>query len=362
MSILTLQSDDPDDPEIARLKLAGMDIASEIAQTRALLIRAEYRDEIAGDRPPGCWCLGIGGGGPVPSNYHPGPCLRGSGGTCWCHASANPPHTRSALTTRPSTILWINGGLYFERWCSCDEAIRLQEEQRNHNQRELAARANEAQARLDQARALAIKDSGLTDKQRAYRLGDWENTKYNPHTIANADTFIKAGEVHGCPGLYLSGEPRIGKTALAACIVKAWINACSEMDDHRDGHSLELAPRGRAVFIDVPSFLRRIRSSFNADPPNTEQITACAYQPGLLVLDDFGAEYQTPWVRATLFEIVNYRCQRRLPTVFTSNYSLETLALRLAVDSESTEVGRLTGRICELAALVPVDGEDLSAP
>jgi len=48
----------------------------------------------------------------------------------------------------------------------------------------------------------------------------------------------------------------------------------------------------------------------------------------VLVLDDIGAEPPTDWRRDELATLIEERYQRRLPTIYTSNYDLVGLRLR----------------------------------
>lgn len=46
----------------------------------------------------------------------------------------------------------------------------------------------------------------------------------------------------------------------------------------------------------------------------------------MLVLDDLGKERQTEWTHSILYDIVNYRYEHLLPTIFTSNLQVTDLA------------------------------------
>jgi DNA replication protein DnaC len=59
-----------------------------------------------------------------------------------------------------------------------------------------------------------------------------------------------------------------------------------------------------------------------------------------LVLDDLGAEKVTDWVDETLFKIINYRYQREMPSVLTSNEGVNRLP------------GRVASRVKEMAETV----------
>ena len=51
----------------------------------------------------------------------------------------------------------------------------------------------------------------------------------------------------------------------------------------------------------------------------------------LLILDDIGAEYNTPWTRdEVLGSILQYRVSEHLPVIYTSNLNLDELEEHLA--------------------------------
>jgi DNA replication protein DnaC len=50
----------------------------------------------------------------------------------------------------------------------------------------------------------------------------------------------------------------------------------------------------------------------------------------MLILDDFGTQNATPWAVEKLYQLLNYRYNRRLPTVITTNQSLGEMDPRLA--------------------------------
>lgn len=354
-----LLADDPDDQEAAEIARRLPDATAELNRLERLLADCAERDTVQATRPAECWCLGVGGGGPVPANYHAGE--HRTDGHCWCDTSSKPPSAYPPTETRQSRVLILGGLLWFERWCGCTEALRLQEERRNWQQRQTAIEANELKARLEYARTDALRSAGLTDKLRAYTFAEWPNLEPNLEVVDMLADFVAARiSWQGKPGLYLHGPAGRGKTSCSAVVVMDWINAATALDESHDGYRNVLDPASAATFIDVQTFLRQIKESFNASPPNTAEVTYPAYRPGLVVLDDFGAEYQTPWVRATLLEVINYRCQRRLPTVFTSNYPLDDLAGRLTLGgAEDVEASRLVGRIREMATAVEIHGDNL---
>lgn len=70
----------------------------------------------------------------------------------------------------------------------------------------------------------------------------------------------------------------------------------------------------------------------------------------LLVLDDIGAEKPTDFVTETLYRIINMRYIHKIPTIFTSNYTLSELAERIGDRSAS--------RIAEMCDFIKLTGDD----
>lgn len=105
------------------------------------------------------------------------------------------------------------------------------------------------------------------------------------------------------------GNTGTGKTHLAAAISNHVID-----DKHHP-----------VMFGTYIEYLDRIRSEFC---DNTEHAKYEMKSLPLLVIDDLGKEKQTAWSDQTLFEIINYRYEHRLPVLITTNLSPDELARR----------------------------------
>ena len=106
-------------------------------------------------------------------------------------------------------------------------------------------------------------------------------------------------------GLFLEGQPGVGKTHLAVAVLKQIIE--------RTG--------ARGLFYDTRDLLRVIRSTYDPSIRTTElEILRPVMAADLLVLDDLGAEKTSEWVEETMNLIVNTRYSERRLTLFTSNY------------------------------------------
>ena len=113
--------------------------------------------------------------------------------------------------------------------------------------------------------------------------------------------------------LLLSGGFGVGKTHLAAAIGNEVI---------RRG--------GQALFILAPDLLDHLRSSFNPSSPETyDELFDRLKNTPLLILDDLGSESATAWAQEKLFQLLNHRYLRRLPTVITTNRPLSALEARI---------------------------------
>jgi len=131
--------------------------------------------------------------------------------------------------------------------------------------------------------------------------------------------------------LILLGAYGGGKTHLAAAIA----NYCLER-----GHP--------TVFIVVPDLLDHLRATYSPGSAVTydQRFEAILTAP-LLVLDDLGTQQTTPWAQEKLYQLFNYRYNARLPTVITSNRSLEEMNPRLRsrmTDPEFCQIYRIVTR------------------
>ncbi len=113
--------------------------------------------------------------------------------------------------------------------------------------------------------------------------------------------------------LLLSGGYGVGKTHLAAAI----------------GNEV-IARGGEALFILAPDLLDHLRASFSPTSPESyDELFDRLKNTPLLILDDLGAESATPWAQEKLFQLLNHRYLRRLPTVITTNRPLNALEPRI---------------------------------
>lgn len=121
--------------------------------------------------------------------------------------------------------------------------------------------------------------------------------------------------------LYFCGRTGLGKTHLSLAIANEAL---------KKGYNV--------VYGSVINFLNKLeREKFGrADSFETEDILIGA---DLLILDDLGAEFSTPVAISSLYNIINSRIARGVPTIISSNLSLEEIKSRYPESVASRIIG-----------------------
>ena len=143
-------------------------------------------------------------------------------------------------------------------------------------------------------------------------------------------------------GLFLEGQPGVGKTHLAVAVLKQVVQTTA----------------ARGLFYDTRDLLRVIRSTYDPSIRTTElEVLRPVMTADLLVLDDLGAEKTSEWVEETMNLIVNTRYNERRLTLFTSNYpdipddtDPNSLLFRIGA--------RMRSRLHEMCDFLAIDGAD----
>ena len=115
--------------------------------------------------------------------------------------------------------------------------------------------------------------------------------------------------------LFLNGSPGLGKTFLSACIARV------------------VAEKGFSVVYDTAAnvFSRFETRKFARNAEDARQAEADAQRYlrcDLLILDDLGSEFTTPFVQSALYELMNTRLVEQKHTVISSNLNLAGIRQR----------------------------------
>ncbi len=165
-----------------------------------------------------------------------------------------------------------------------------------------------------------------------YGNAKWEDI---PETIKKAFETITPGNRKG---LYIHGAVGTGKTHICWALKKHY-------DKPEANKFLKI--------INVVDLMHEIRSDFDrpiGDKALPEYDLTNPEKRQILILDDIGAERATEFVAETLYRIINFRYNEMLPTIFTSNYTMQELADRIGERSAS--------RIVEMTQIIELTGDD----
>jgi DNA replication protein DnaC len=83
------------------------------------------------------------------------------------------------------------------------------------------------------------------------------------------------------------------------------------------------------IFLTVPDLLDWIRYSFGNTEVSFEQRFEEIKNIQLLILDDLGTQYATPWAQEKLYQVINFRYAKKMATVITTNLDLEDIEGRI---------------------------------
>lgn len=269
-----------------------------------LMAEAVARDEAQAERPEGCWCFGFGGKDEAILALPPEGVERYS---VWENQSGNVRGNQPGAIAREERV-WGTCCPY------CPEGRAEAEHKRAVGE---ALRTGRPVMTLTDWRL-----SGVPDGMLSWRL------ETSPVCEQDIDLMVRLMAVTERESWYFYGQHGTGKTGLAVGLAWAW----------REQY------RRPVLFTALPDLLSEIRATYGRPgegQTELEIIRRFGDSP-FLVLDDLGAEQVsgTGWVEDRMFQIVGRRHSNGLPTVFTSNLSVDETGARLGA--------RLAWRIWEM--------------
>jgi len=176
-------------------------------------------------------------------------------------------------------------------------------------------------------------------------------TPHNEQAYKSARAYIDKADivVQENIGLYIYGDNSSGKTYLIACICNSLVEK---------GYSCE--------FTSIPKLLAEASKSIREGRISQAEIVDTLSRKSFLFIDDLGKEfigdkndYGYNKAEKMLLEVLNARYSNGLPTIFTSNYSLDDFATNFKLDKAiierlnemATRVIRLEGDNFRMKAL-----------
>lgn len=148
-------------------------------------------------------------------------------------------------------------------------------------------------------------------------------------------------------GLFLHGEPGVGKSMAMGLMVREWFRRWGQ--DPRNAYDRTLPDVWR--WVDYPAFTMEIQDAFkNGDGETTAYrlLKALALMPRL-VIDDLGVEKGTAFVVQATYYILDQREKWMRPTYITTNVPLAEL--------DDQYGARITDRIAGTCAVKEVVGK-----
>ena len=134
-------------------------------------------------------------------------------------------------------------------------------------------------------------------------------------------------------GIYLFGDKGVGKTHLTACMANFLLDKCVPV-----------------LFTNLFEISKAVKSTFNRESSQTEQILIQKFSNiDVLFFDDLGTEIFTKssgetWLQGLLFDLINKRYNNRKATIFSSNYSLNSLVNERGVMEKTVDrISEMTG-------------------
>jgi DNA replication protein DnaC len=147
--------------------------------------------------------------------------------------------------------------------------------------------------------------------------------------------------------IFLHGSPGIGKTHIAAALMREKILGDNEAHYTYPDDSARVYMPSYPVMITIPDLLLEC---FNGGQEIESSIIERYSVKKCLILDDMGAEKTSEWSIQTLYSIIDRRYRDERQTLITSNLTLDEIAEKVG--------DRIASRIAGMCKVVEIKGKD----
>ncbi len=209
---------------------------------------------------------------------------------------------------------WVGASM-----CACLRVLCVEEQNK-----ELSKLLNLGEQSFDKAQLDLYSDTPWLGENRSPR----ENMR---RIITVCEGYAHQFDSYPLKNLFFSGGTGLGKTFLSACIAKV------------------VSSSGRSVVYDTAinlfaQFETRKFSRVLEDERQARDDTRRYLNCDLLILDDLGSEFTTPFIQSSLYELINSRLVSGGRTIISSNLSMDDIRTRYTPQISS----RLEGEYQEL--------------
>ena len=133
-------------------------------------------------------------------------------------------------------------------------------------------------------------------------------------------------------GVVLYGPVGTGKSTVCKCLINKW--ASSEY---------------RCLFLSLGKAMQRLKDAIGSNDTTVSMEEEKLIRPGLLIIDDLGADVSSDWTREKIFTIFESRARQGKHTIFTTNLDPEEIS--------TTYGGRIKDRMVEFCSWVNMPGK-----
>lgn len=180
----------------------------------------------------------------------------------------------------------------------------------------------------------------IPEKYRELKLSDFNDSIQTTIALDEIDQFVTNYNLDNPRGFYFHGSTGTGKTMLASYLAIRLI-------EENKTNSIRYIKFRR-------DFLEEIKSTYaeGFDAKYTEkEILSLNQKVDVLVIDEFGiGKTDSDWASSLIYDLIDYRYENELTTIFTSNYPIEFF--------KNYSQGRIYSRIVEMTTRLEFSGID----